>query len=367
MKLKKIRNALLVMLTLALVSASAVAVTLAYVPAKIDSATNTFANPNLDVKIGERKWDGEDYDGKGHYTPDGGSRTEYDGSSSKPIPSLPTDSVEMDTGTIPAEQLGVNQAKQYSEGATIPKNPSLKNNTSDVATLGSFTGDEWLAMTVDYRIKVYDNSTGQKKWLLYTIAETEGVKSATLVTSAPDGMSSLEDDEYYNLGARPNFVSAIANIGDGATTSAYQNKSFGLYSTVTEEAANGAGKWVSKDENDKVFYYTEKVENKDDTSTADIVENKTKTLFDWVRIKTFDSNDVVTARLYTNETQYTEETFYKLNDTNYYFKGLPEFDIVLKGYAVQADGVEWKDATQTTITPSGYPAVAALDALIAAN
>ena len=58
MKLKKIRKALLVVLTLALVSATAVAVTWAFTEAKLTGKDNEFHNEDISAELTEWEWDG---------------------------------------------------------------------------------------------------------------------------------------------------------------------------------------------------------------------------------------------------------------------------------------------------------------------
>ena len=147
MKLKKIRNAFLFVLTLALVSAAAVAITYA-LGTSMGNAQNTFTSePNIDVEISEVDFD---------------NSTGYGET----------------THTAPYE-LGQDKAQKYYPTATIPKNPKL-TNTSDEPANGE-TNDEWVAMTVEYKVKInstwytYPGYTEFKSALasVYTSAELE--------------------------------------------------------------------------------------------------------------------------------------------------------------------------------------------------
>lgn len=128
MKLKKIKNTLLVVLTLALVSVASVAITYALVENSLGSATNEFTNETISVQLSEVKWDGEK----------GPNDTDVD---------------------IPADvQKGQQIAQSYSAGQSIPKNPKL-SNTSD--TSGTATSDpkEWVAIKATYTATVVVDGT----------------------------------------------------------------------------------------------------------------------------------------------------------------------------------------------------------------
>ena len=118
MKLKKIRNAFLFVLTLALVSAAAVAITYA-LGTSMGNAENTFTSePNIDVEISEVDFD---------------NSTGYGET----------------THTAPYE-LGQDKAQKYYLAATIPKNPKLTNTSPEANA-------EWVAMTLEYQVKINGN------------------------------------------------------------------------------------------------------------------------------------------------------------------------------------------------------------------
>ena len=139
MKLKKIRNALLVVLSLALVSAATVAITWAAATQNKldDKKDNTFTNnPNIAVSIKEDTFDGLDWD----------EPRQDDGE-------------PKDANVSSDSALGFNIAQSYSPGTNVPKNPKLKNSTKTAAsqfvTSGHYkpstvTSNEWVAMTLKY-------------------------------------------------------------------------------------------------------------------------------------------------------------------------------------------------------------------------
>lgn len=122
MKLKKIKNTLLVVLTLALVSVASVAITYAAVSADLGYKENTFTNEDLAVEISEQRWDG---------TPGTGETDE----------------------SIATKDLGSELAKSYSANMVIPKNPMLTNISDTSAAQGS-DPQEWVAIKATYTVKV---------------------------------------------------------------------------------------------------------------------------------------------------------------------------------------------------------------------
>lgn len=125
MKSKKIKNTLLVVLTLAIVSAASVAITFAAVNANLGSKDNTFSNEEITVEISEQKWDGE---------PGTGENDE----------------------NIPTDSLGEEIAKSYSPNMVIPKNPML-TNISDTAAAKGADPKEWVAIKATYTVKIKVN------------------------------------------------------------------------------------------------------------------------------------------------------------------------------------------------------------------
>ena len=163
MKLKKIRNALLVVLTLALVSATAVAITWAATsPNDFGNKDNTFTNnPKITTAIREETFDGLDYDGK---NPVGGINEPA--ADTDIIPSSPEETpnfeIRLPDGTqiTTVDALGTTLADSYMPDQDIPKNPSMKNNTPTELFLNTnqnltpASSDEWVAMSVDYKLTV---------------------------------------------------------------------------------------------------------------------------------------------------------------------------------------------------------------------
>lgn len=308
----KIKDALVAICIVAIVSATAVAITWATLVGNQmeDSKVNTFASPGASVQIAEDKFDGKNWDGT--------KATVTDGKLTLPISG----------GEELNANLGEEKAKAYTMGMAIPKNPMLKNDLTALTAAqntAGITNKEWVAMTATYRLKVD---------AVYTLTESGGSYSAST------GTGPTLTSGYYVFASRSAFETAIATLSGGSISGG----SYALYSTVSAEEATG--KWVSADTGkDTTFYYTKTLDTGDSTSA----------LFETVTI-----NSSITSRSATLSGQ--SETFYQINlgGTSYWLKGLPQFQIELKGYAVQADGVAWKSGTT-------YPAKTALDNLITAS
>lgn len=143
MKLKKIRNALLVVLTLALVSATTVAITWAYLNSTFTEAKNTFTNnETINIDITEPDWAGEIETGKEY--------TEANGYN-------PGDAVT--SGITKGTNNGAKLADGYYEGLDIPKDPRITNtsnpNTTDADVKAAST--EIIGAKLQYVVK--DDST----------------------------------------------------------------------------------------------------------------------------------------------------------------------------------------------------------------
>ena len=113
MKLKKIRNALLVVLTLALVSAASVAITFALTDT-MNTITNELTSKSIAVQLSEQKWDG--------------------------VPGTGETDLQ-----LPTENLGETKANGYQLNTVIPKNPSLYNSSAEEP--------EYVAMVAIYKVE----------------------------------------------------------------------------------------------------------------------------------------------------------------------------------------------------------------------
>ena len=286
MKLKKIRNALLVVLTLALVSATTVALTWAYVKKTFTEVPNTFTNnENIALDITEPDWFGEVKEGK-EYT----SENDY----------APGDAVT--TGIIKGNNNGEKLADSYYPGLDIPKDPRITNISNP--------------STTDNDVK----------------AASQEIIGANLQFIVKNGTT-----EY----AYPSYDAFKKNI---ATVKYGAGKNDGYNTT-----------WKPLNDDDLNLYFTKTVGWK----------RQTDHIFDWVTINPV-SNDVGDGKtyatlnavpvnvdgIYTDGTNYSVKVYDKtLNDGAGGYKrintftNLPEFDIKIKGYAVQsqpfglADGV----------------------------
>ncbi len=154
MKLKKIKNTLLVVLTLALVSVASVAITYALVESSLGSAENTFTNEEISVQLSEVAWDRE----KG-----------------------PNDD---DTDVPEDGKNGKAMAQSYSAGQSIPKNPKL-SNISDTST-NNTDPKEWVAIKATYSatVKVDGTSTTYTYSNYSDFLKATGAQVHSKVTSA---------------------------------------------------------------------------------------------------------------------------------------------------------------------------------------
>ena len=138
MKLKKIRNALLVVLTLALVSAAAVAVTWALNAPVMNTIINDLSTPEMKVLLSEYKWDGVD----SLIDPDSANHTDY---------TADTDAAKANQGKTKANPYTLDTFEGKNQ--LIPKNPSLSNTST--------AEPEFVAMTAYYEVdykKTGDNT-----------------------------------------------------------------------------------------------------------------------------------------------------------------------------------------------------------------
>lgn len=176
MKSKKIKNTLLVVLALVIVSAASVAATFAIVSADLGSKDNTFSNEEITVEISEQKWDGEPGTGE-------------------------TDE------NIPTNSLGEEMAKSYSPNMVIPKNPMLTNISDSAAAKGA-DPKEWVAIKAVYTAKVKANGTVTE----YTYTGTQFEQAIAKLCTGTDKDS------------------AVQGIGTGWTANA--NKTVFYYNTA---------------------------------------------------------------------------------------------------------------------------------------
>lgn len=160
MKSNKIKNVLLIALTLVIVAAASVAITYAAVSANLGSKDNTFSNEEITVEISEQKWDGEP----------GTGETDED---------------------IPTEELGSEIAKSYSPNMIIPKNPMLTNISDTTAAVGA-DPKEWVAIKATYTAKITVNGTVTEYTYTGTQFETAIAKlyTGTDKTTATAGLGS---------------------------------------------------------------------------------------------------------------------------------------------------------------------------------
>lgn len=346
MKLKKIRNALLVVLTLALVSATTVAITWA-VKTKValnDPKTNEFTNnPNIGLQFRELTFD---------TLPFGTDRTDSDGNVPKSggltddqKPTLPNGTKISD-----AKDLGYNMARSYSKNDYIPKNPQLRNSTNTQNAddgsnpfnssneLNGSTSDEWVALGVKYTLKipatVYEKNDSNTDHNGSAPDDDHAIVVKTISAGTSNTAyagATVTFDNYTD------FTTAIATVGyvkDDATNRALSDATPGVRTTSNATDKN----WTDISSNKgTLFMYNKKVAQNEVTDT----------LFDTVHINNVEQKYVKAGSGYLNLYQLTitantsAATDNQLTNKVIYVSALPQFEIDLKGYAVQADNVDY--------------------------
>jgi hypothetical protein len=315
MKLKKIRNALLVVLSLALVSAATVAITWAAATQNKldDKKDNTFTNnPNIAVSIKEDTFDGLDWD----------EPRQDDGE-------------PKDANVSSDSALGFNIAQSYSPGTNVPKNPKLKNSTKTAAsqfvTSGHYkpstvTSNEWVAMTLKYTLTlpndVYVVDTNDAN------ADNNGLTSTAPIPLKKDTTMS---EKVITFDSYDDFKTAIASV--------YTSEGLEFNTTYWKD--------ISSDSSKTIWMYKSKLEQGAETSA----------LFNSVKIRSNDEDfkpyyvtiNGAATQLYPVRLKYTEND--AAVDKTVYISTPPTFEIDLAGYAIQADAVEDDD------TDNGAPAI----------
>ena len=177
MKLKKIRNALLVVLTLALVSATTVAITWAYVNQGLGTKDNKFTNSDkINIDITEPNWTGS--------IPDNQKYTSGEGYT-------PGDVVTVATG-----ENGEELAQGYYPGKQIPKDPRITN----ISTASGDGTKEYIGAKLVYQVKLPTGENG-------------AIETKTYPTYADFARLDLE---HLKAGARVEFSSEKRNPSDFA-------------------------------------------------------------------------------------------------------------------------------------------------------
>lgn len=265
MKLKKIKNALFVVLTLALVAAASVAITWALTKNDITALDNLLDNAKLETEISESKWDGT----KG----------------------------TVETGTAPTgNDLGQNIADKYTlSTGNIPKNPSITNpNTTGNA-------DEYVAMKAVFKVKLSVGGTRDSEWREMTMDQ---FTTAFATIKKEDG---TKGDTNGTAGLNDGWSTADVTKGTKTATVFY-------YGNATTPAFTKLAKGAMT----------------------------SKPVFDYVQI---DPTKIVLQSEGTYAGKYKIDNVFTSETGDYlYMDDLPDFDIVLTGFAVQADNITANDA-----------------------
>lgn len=209
MKLKKIKNALLVTLSLALVAAASVAITYAIGDSQsFGDKTNEFKEGNITATLTEVHWDGV----KGNPT----------GSEEDP--------------TVATADQGKTKADSYTPGQIIPKDPKVNNtNTKDIS--------EYVGIKVAYTATI--NGT---EYTYYTKTQFETAIAKLCNTAAGaeglcSGWSGNDDGTHfyysapvaYGKASGPLFNHVKINSFDTGTTKKYKVKT---YASKTADAVD---------------------------------------------------------------------------------------------------------------------------------
>ena len=351
MKLKKIRNALLVVLTLALVSATTVAITWA-AKTKVelaDDKTNEFTNnPNIGLQFRELTFDtlpfGTDRSADDSNVPKSGNLTD---DQKQTLP----DGSQITT----AAGLGYNMARSYSTNDYIPKNPQLRNSTNTQNAddgsnpfdssneLNGSTSDEWVALGVKYTLNI--PATVYKKD--DSNAEHTGADAAHAITVTPVSAGTSNTayaGDTVTFDNYTDFTTAIATVGyvaSDATNKALSASTTGIRAGTT----NNTETWkdISTGTKGTLYMYNKIVQQ----------NGVTTTLFDTVHINNVAQRYVNTGsgvlNLYelTITAKTSAATNNQLTSEVIYVSTLPQFEIDLKGYAIQADNVSYDVAPAT--------------------
>lgn len=277
---KKIKSAFLVVLTLALVSAAAVAITWAFdaPEAKLGDKTNTFTSGNITTQLTERAWDNSKSDD------DTGS--DYDN-----------------------KDLGQTKAKNYMPGASIPKNPKMTNNSEhDI--------NEYVAIRASFYIMVPKETSGY---------------------------------DYYFY-TRQQFESSIAQLQVDKNGTVTPNNGADDVLGIGTDWTQGSNNSVS------MFYYAKPLKSTKSTDSTNTNPTSSTRLFDSVKINTFstDSTDgKYKITVYSNAVSSLASNIFESDNSSSSASSreiksdtLPEFHIVMYGYAISADGYDaTSDAT----------------------
>jgi len=298
MKSKKIKNALLVTISLALVAAASVAITWAatYVGDKLTPAVNTQTSGDLAIALDEPWYTFNEKHGTTNT-----SYTEED--STKLPPHYPKT-------LVPSMKKGSTIAGAYNANTLIPKNPEIWN--TDAGT------DAFVAMGVRYQV-----TFGADTYNNADLAAGHKVTGTSLVF---DDSSNSSTDGWF-------VFNEIAQLmkDDGSTA--------GINTGWTEDTSRTTN----------LYYYDTPV-SKATGATADVATGAP--LFSFVKIKNLAAESSGTASGYYK---------IQVSNGNYYYtKTLPGFKISLKGYAVDANSFYATLASSSTQTDDSKTALKAL-------
>lgn len=333
MKLKKIRNALLVVLSLALVSAATVAITLAAsTETSLTAKENTFTNnPSINVSLREPLFDGIT-----------NWSTDRIGDSTSDIPAADAD-LSDGTGdnafTFPAgftkgSDLGYYKARAYTAGASIPKNPMLKNTSNPTFVAAnnknSVTSDEWVAIGLKYTLVVPSGACRADSSKNVNIGDGSSATNAMGVAAITNGSTHANyGGATITFETYDDFAATIASVKSGASAG-FSSSWTDISSTVDAKVLFGYNSKLAKGEVTPALF--DSVEIK--TPIGSLYVN------DGTNVKQYYPITIMNGKVGTDDT--------KINET-IYLNNLPEFKIQLKGYAVQGDNLATLSAAQSAL------------------
>ena len=313
MKSKKIKNALLVTISLALVAAASVAITWAavFVGDSLQTKENTLTNDDLTIDLDETWFQFKDHAGSTY--------------ASDPESSLPSDYPKT---VITSKKKGEDIATAYNVGTLVPKNPKIWNEKA--------SSNAMVALGLKYTVNFVNGKTwsdsGKETAVAGDALVFDDYSAATNAVADLDGKYVFENiAELQKSTASDPYHATGANLGTGSTL------------------------WTQDVTYPNLYYYNTSLPREATAGAANDVSTETA-LFDYVQIK----NITMVNGLYKIQVKESPETYY-------YTSQLPVFKISLKGYAVDANSFADTTHAAGTAIPQTTDSKTALSTLYASS
>ena len=377
MKHKKNRRSRTVLITILLVLAAltTVAVTWALSPAGEMGKRDNIFTPDDTVKlsIAEPWWDFLNENGKYNHTT-GGVVTE---NTTEEGADVPSDYPLSDLGLTTAAQ-GEDMAARYLPDSLVPKNPKLYNMYTKTTGDDDNTGAEYVAMTLSYRLLIptqfmsqsnlYTQQAGSNVTGNYWSAMSDFSAFNTYTDDNDTPADATDDKVYLSIDMTYPQFNALARV--------YKTKDDAGFNT-----GNTANTWtaIAGYPEGAAYYYNGVVYANGSSKLNATYTNPTAPLFRFVRINSFDgtSGQGSTLALPDADSESAASSVkYALtapdkngSSVTLYMNHLPEFEINLQGFAIDANVSEFKSGNAITDLGSldgdaKTDALAALNALI---